>query len=353
MIFQIRNGISDCDCGNAENICKECLDNIIDKPYEAAGRRSCVVARKDVRVGSRRFDNVLIALCIHNDSKSSRLFNDKIQALREVYSNLHASMITRCNHHKSSIEGSFKALSHNIVTYNAKSLQAIHLLIPHDEYISASDKKGFVSSCIQKDVEASTDSVLTILKSQELTRNELIVYNKLRGQLKAPLSTEQRHKLHKLIQMALNTFWRDFAERKIRLKNSSCDFYVRVEFESFMAALIHLTDNMAKYALSDSEIIITYEKFADSVVVNFSMMSFFIFPEESDKIWQDGYSGKLAKLTQKDGNGLGMRAIRELVAMNNGEFHFNPEINLNKSTNVNDIRYANNELSIVVPYSKK
>jgi signal transduction histidine kinase len=83
-------------------------------------------------------------------------------------------------------------------------------------------------------------------------------------------------------------------------------------------------------------------------MVSISMMSFYVYPDETAKIWEIGYSGKLAKQKQKDGNGIGMHVAKELIALNRGEFIFNPTVTGNP-VSVNEILYANNEVKIKIP----
>lgn len=83
------------------------------------------------------------------------------------------------------------------------------------------------------------------------------------------------------------------------------------------------------------------------------MMSFYVFPDEIDAIWQIGYSGKLAKQHQKDGNGLGMHAIKKLIELSKGTFIFKPEIDIKKTVSVDDIKYSHNEVIIEIPLATK
>jgi K+-sensing histidine kinase KdpD len=263
------------------------------------------------------------------------------------------SIQDRCAQHKRVVEGHFNALSHNVVTYNGKCITAAYLLVPQDKFVSASDKKEFVKTCIKNDPDTAADSLLTILKDLELTKNEFSVYNKLYLGTEQSSINRQRHKAHKLMQMAINVFWRDFHEKKIKINNYSYDSYVSVEFESFMAALIHLMGNMSKYTLPNGEVSITYKKTEKTLLINLAMLSLFVFPDEIERIWEEGYSGRLAKQTQKDGNGLGMNAIKKLIELNMGTFIFKPDIRIDKAVNFEGVMYANNEIIIEVPIAKR
>lgn len=353
MTFLIYQAGAQQDIGNAKHECCKCLSSLFTVSSTETVLKICPSIKKTVRMGCKKTDQLSISLCVKHEPKSSRLFSDKMNALREVYSCFQSSIKERCAQHKNIIEGRFKELSHNVVTYNAKSIQSAYLLIQQDKLVTSPDKLNFVKNCIEQDPHAAADSFLTILKSLELTKHEFSVYNKLHSEDVQSTLKIQRHRIHKLMQMALNVFWRDFHEKRIRINNSSCDFYALIDFESFMAALIHLMDNMSKYALPDSDVVIIYKKNNNILNISLSMMSFYVFPDEIDAIWQIGYSGKLAKQHQKDGNGLGMHAIKKLIELNNGTFIFNPEIDIRKTVSVDDIKYSHNEGIIEVSLATK
>lgn len=347
MYFLILQEGSQKNIGNSQKECYACLQTLSKAPSRNTISKTCTVMKKPVRIGCKKIDKFFISLCVSKDPQSSRLFNDRLQALKEVYVCLQSSIAEQ----KKDIEQRFKELSHNIVTYNAKCLHALYLLIPQEKFVSSSDKTSFVKSCISKDVNTATDSLLTTLKGLELIKHEISVYNKLHGaEVRSELKIE-KHKIHKLMQMALNVFWRDFHDKKVKINHANCNYYVKVDFESFMAAIIHLVGNMSKYTLSDNEVSIDYEKDNNTLILTIAMMSLYIHPNEVDKIWDIGYSGELAREIQKDGNGLGMYAIKELITLNHGEFIFYPNTAVEKSVSVNGIRYSNNKAIIKIPIS--
>lgn len=351
MIFLIReNGQQ--TIGNAKGECLQCLNALFNATSKTTSSKLCSTINKQVRLGYKDGE-ISVALCVNHEPKSSRLFYDKLNALKEAYSGLQCSIKERCIQHKSVIEGHFNALSHNVVTYNGKSITAAYLLVPQDKFVSASDKKEFVKTCIKNEPDTAADSLLTILKDLELTKNEFSVYNKLYLGTEQSSISRQRHKVHKLMQMAINVFWRDFQEKKIKIDNCSCDSFVSVEFESFMAALIHLIGNMSKYTLPNGDVSITYKKAEKTLLINLAMLSLFVFPDEIERIWEIGYSGKLAKQTQKDGNGLGMHAIKKLIELNMGKFIFKPDIRIEKVVSFEGVMYANNEIIIEIPIAKR
>lgn len=337
---------------NAKGECLLCLGTLFNAPSKTTSSRFCSTIKKQVRLGCKDGE-ISVALCVNNEPKSSRLFYDKLNALKEAYSGLRFAIKERCVQHKSAIEGHFNALSHNVVTYNGKSITAAYLLVPQDKLVSASDKKEFVKNCINKEPDTAADSLLTMLKGLELTKNEFSVYNKLHCGTDQGSISRQRHKIHKLMQMAINVFWRDFQDKKIKIDNGSCDFFVSVEFESFMPALIHLMDNMSKYTIPNHEVSITYKKVDKTLLIKLAMLSFFVFPDEKERIWDVGYSGKLAKQTQKDGNGLGMHAMKKLIELNMGKFIFKPDVRLENAIGFEGVMYANNEIAIEIPIAKR
>jgi len=333
--------------------CVECLSTIID-----AGSTTlinCTKINRPVRLGLRidkENGSSAVYLCDSKEPKSTRLFTEKISALLNVYVSLRGVFDHRCASHMNQIERRFNSLKHNIINLNAQGIQTGYLFVPQEKFLAATDKSQLIREHIVKDSERAADTFLSIFQKLLLTKHELIVYDLLRQDAVSIDTKKKSHRIHKLIQMALNTYWRDLRDRGIKITHESCDSYVVVEFESFMAALIHVVDNMCKYALSGSEVDICYEidKAFQQIRVVFSMISYAIAEDEEDRIWEEGYSGRIAQKAQKDGNGLGMFAIRKLVELNGGTVRL---FSTGTTVNVENISYKNNNLEITVPLRPK
>ncbi len=333
---------------NGSNDCLSCLKELFfENPENITTIKNCIHTKKLVRRGYKKFDEVFISLCVFDNPDSTRLFKEKINAIKDVYQSLQPHVKELYENEKREIAQRFKDFSHNVITYNAKIVQAPYLFIPHDALLQQEDKLTFIKECIRNNLDDAANSFLAMLKGAELTKHEFATYDILHNQATPDIKMES-HKIHKLIQMALNVFWKDFYENKININNGKCNLCVDVDFKSFMPALVHITNNMSKYVCPNTTIDITYSKENSSVIVQFSMLSFCVFPNEIDKIWEKNYSGKIAKLMQKDGGGLGMYFAKKLIELNKGEILF---YNGSDYLIKNDTQYAWNREIIKAPLS--
>src|SRR5574341_280191 len=165
--------------GNATDRCVECLKALFNPSINATFSKKCVNINKFVRLGRVQTGDIIISLCDKDKPKSSRLFKEKITGLKEIYLILKPSIAELCAQKMKDIEQRFEELSHNVVKYNAKGIQAAYLLIPQEKYISSYDKREFIKQRILRNINQAADSFLTLIKNLELTKADILVFDRL------------------------------------------------------------------------------------------------------------------------------------------------------------------------------
>ncbi len=81
--------------------------------------------------------------------------------------------------------------------------------------------------------------------------------------------------------------------------------------------------------------------------VIFQMESLQILPDETDRIFEQGVSGALARKTAKSGDGLGMTIVKRFIEMNGAKIVVKPR--LERTSTFANLSYAANQFEIQFP----
>lgn len=256
-------------------------------------------------------------------TKTTKLFKAKLEALSYASNDLKLPLAT--------IEGKLKVkeqkrvnrLVHNLTSINAKNIQEIYDLVPQE--VLASD----FNSQIQKISKIVTDNpketammFLRIAKHNIHMKSEFSIYRKL--DRANPTLEKRKHPIHKVLMNVLHSFFIDFSDKEVFVEVGECRSTVYCDYETVQVALYHLIENASKYVRHNSTVEIKFDETIDTVNMIFSMTSLFIEPEEYEKIFIEGYSGKEAKRTYKDGDGIGMWRIKQMLELNDFEISLEP-----------------------------
>ena len=121
---------------------------------------------------------------------------------------------------------------------------------------------------------------------------------------------------------------------------------LRVDYPTISVILGHLWNNAIKYVHPNSTLDINFHSNGKHLVTKIKMFSLKIENEEIEDIYQEGYSGKWAKMISKEGHGIGMFYIKRLTEMNGGYLNVQAGITVTK---INGIPYAYNEFCLSLP----
>lgn len=209
-------------------------------------------------------------------------------------------------------------LIHNLVTLNAHNIQEVYSIIPQE--IMQDKKNGWRARIVEKVNDAPYEaslSLVRIAKNSLKMKTEIAVYNTL---LSGKPNMELRsHEIHRVLMNVLYVFFPDFTDKDVYVKVSESNIRASLDYETFQVAVYHLIENTVKYIKPSSTLDINIEKNANTkkTSITFKMNSLSIEPEEIDRIFEEGYSGNVAKKCQRSGSGIGLARAKALLDYNN------------------------------------
>jgi len=112
-------------------------------------------------------------------------------------------------------------------------------------------------------------------------------------------------------------------------------------------ALYHIVENASKYVLPNSVIEIRFNSEDKSFSIVFLMQSYKLSSDDTDRIFEEGFSGSVAVRAGKSGHGIGMYRAKKLLILNKGNLIFDP----GKVTEriIDNVEYAYNTITIKLP----
>lgn len=251
--------------------------------------------------------------------KSSTKFRTKAKLLLEFLSEME-------DYRNDVMDYTLKELSiltHNLITINAHSIQDMFDFISQDD-LKDSDVKGLrkiIKNSIKNDLDKATTLFFRILKNNIETKTEFSVYGKLYST--EPVLNYKNYNVYNVLSTILYNFFPDFIDKKIELNVEKASYIASFDYESIQVALYHMIDNITKYILKGTTLVITFVNLLDEVVMQFSMISLKIEENEKEKIFMHGFSGVNALKNEKSGKGIGMSRVKQILELNNSSITLN------------------------------
>jgi K+-sensing histidine kinase KdpD len=209
-------------------------------------------------------------------------------------------------------------LVHNLISINGHNIQEVYDLLPQ-EILSTNWRNQIVN--IEKELKFNPKKAallfLRIAKNNIQMKSEFSIYRKLDREDTASLDIKE-YPIKKVLLNVLHTFFADFSNNNIYVEVKDFFGKVKIDYETIQVVFYHLIENALKYARPNSNITIEFIQKKDDISVDFIMSSTHIYPNEREAIFQEGFSGKLAKIMEKNGDGIGMWRIRQIMELNNG-----------------------------------
>lgn len=310
--FQIIDHKKSVIADNLTDNCKTCLSHCdfegkqIDECPEYGGTR---------KQGLRITNASTCFLCC-DKTKTTKLFRQKIEALSYSVPDLKIPI----NEIRNEEQKKVNRLVHNLTSINAHNIQEIYDLVPQ-EILAQNWRKQleFIKEEIQKDLDKAALTFLRIAKHNTHMRSEFSIYRKIERDDNIELDS-RNHKLRNVLLNTLHTFFSDFSKRNIYVDVEEFYYQVRFDYETIQVALYHLIENAAKYALANTTIYITASENETQVNLKFQMISAHVKPEERLNVLKEGISGEMARKMNKQGDGIGMWRINQMMEINDGSF---------------------------------
>ncbi|MFP5495701.1 MAG: ATP-binding protein [Gammaproteobacteria bacterium] len=209
-------------------------------------------------------------------------------------------------------------LIHNLVTLNAHNIQEVYSIIPQE--IMQDKKNGWRTRIVEKvnnDPYEASLSLVRVAKNCLKMKTEIAVYNTLLSG--KPNITLRSHEIHRVLMNVLYVFFPDFTDKGVYVKVSESNVRAPIDYETFQVAIYHIIENTVKYIKPDSSLEININKNSETkkTSITFKMTSLSIEEDEIDKIFEEGYSGNVARRCQRSGSGIGLARVKALLGYNN------------------------------------
>lgn len=240
-------------------------------------------------------------------------------------------------------------LIHNLTTLNAHSIQEVYSLIPQEEISGRiNDHLKYVVNKINADPIEASRVILRIAKNNAAMKTEFSVFKKLF--IAEPHLRPTHHKMHKVLMNIFYLFYPDFTDKNVSVSIEPSEAMAFFDYESIHVALYHLIDNASKYTLPNSKLTIQILQDRKYTSLIFKMRSTKIAPEESGRIYDEGFSGSTPKIIGKSGDGIGMSLVKRIMESNHGLVSHRSLPNTREISF--GIDYDINEFTLQLPNSK-
>lgn len=324
--------------------CQSCIEKNVTNGY---AHIACINDNVNKRIAyyKNSFGSIF---CCSPDSKTTKLFKIQVEGLYmsiKPLCELHSKIVE-----ESSSRASVETISridrvvHNLRSINAHSIQELYSIIPQEKLTNnIKETANEVKKYIIADTQRAAITFLKIAKLNNSVKAEFSVYDKL---LKGNPKLDFRlHNTRDIVMIVLYPFFLDFNEINVRIDVQ--DYYdkTKVDFESFQVAIYHIIENASKYIMPNSSASVSFRNTPKEHIISFEMCSLYISPDEEQMIFDEGYSGDLAKKIGKAGTGIGMYRASRLMKLNQGELSFEAGEIINT---IDGIHYANNKIIITV-----
>ena len=273
----------------------------------------------DKRRQGLRITNASSCFLCCNQSKTAKLFRIKLEALSYCVPDLKIPINEIRRHEQKKVN----RLVHNLTSINAHNIQEIYDLVPQE--VLAQNWRSqlkFIKSEISKDMDKAALMFLRIAKHNSHMRSEISIYRKIERDDNMELD-RKNHKLRNVLLNTLHTFFSDFSRRNIYVDVEEFYYQVKFDYETIQVALYHLIENATKYTLADSKVFISASESYNSIDLKFKMLSTHVAEEERLEIMKEGVSGEMARKMNRQGDGIGMWRINQMMEVNDGVFEVN------------------------------
>lgn len=310
--FQIIDNKKSIVAENLTDNCKVCLAKC---DFEARQINECPEYGDKRKQGLRITNSSNCFLCC-NETKTTKLFRQKIEALSYSVPDLKIPI----SEIRSEEQKKVNRLVHNLTSINAHNIQEIYDLVPQEVLAQNWRKQlDFIKEEISKDLDKAALTFLRIAKHNTHMRSEFSIYRKIERDDNIELD-RKNHKLRNVLLNTLHTFFSDFSKRNIYVDVAEFYYQVKFDYETVQVALYHLIENATKYTLADTKIYITASENSETINLKFEMTSAHVTNEEKNEVIKEGVSGEMARKMNRQGDGIGMWRINQMLEVNDGSF---------------------------------
>lgn len=243
----------------------------------------------------------------------------------------------------------FKDYNHDMPTIHGHNIQEIFALIPQADFQkqkNAQEQINFIKNIVETNPEKAARMLLKVIKNNSSISNEFTILGSMYSE--RDIKQIETHKIYKVLHNTLVNFFIDFKDIRVFIDIQETDSDVDIDYITFNGALVPFFENAVKYVLPDEEINIFFTTIDSQIVINIKMTSVQIKGDERNKIFQEGFSGEVAKKNKKSGNGLGLFRTKTLLQLSNARIEVIPNFDPPGRKFINGVQYEVNLFKIFV-----
>jgi light-regulated signal transduction histidine kinase (bacteriophytochrome) len=301
----------------ADNLLNECNQCYQQCDIGGKGINDCPKYGGARKLGKIENKSSSTFLCC-NVTKNMKLFKSKLEALSYAYNDLIIPKREIEESVRKAEQQKVNRLVHNLTSINAHNIQEIYDMVPQHVLTSHwKNQLDFIEKEIKEKSRTAAMTFLRIAKNNIHMKSEFSIYRKLDRKDSSNLEFHN-YPIRNVLLNVLHTFFTDFSNNGIYVNVQEFLGKVKIDYETIQVAIYHLIENAAKYTKPNSKIVIDFQETKNDISVRFFMTSLHIKAHERLLIFNEGYSGELSKVAQKNGDGIGMWRIKQMMELNGG-----------------------------------
>ncbi len=300
--------------------CNDCIDGCSSDSLQL----KCPIFKDKRRIGKTKneFGEVFCCTTDKDLIKSSKTFR------KEQINRL--SGIKQLEKTKERLNLDTKNLIHNLTKTNGHNIQELYALVPQEILTqNLNEQLETIQRIIIKEPLEAAKTFLRIAKNNAAMKTEFSVFSKLFGG--DPALHKKRHPVKKVTLNLFHIFFQKFKELNVYVAFDDNEDYLIFDYESIHVSLYHLIDNAVKYVLPGSHFHVHFKKDVSDFSIILNMISLRIESDEKDRLLEEGFSGRIAKLLKRNGDGIGLGRVSKILELNNAELIITGNIKPNKS----------------------
>jgi signal transduction histidine kinase len=300
---------------------------------------SCPLYLDTRRIGKAKTESGTVFCCSNSKDfgSSSKLFKKE--------QNHFLIGLNKINDTKNELNIETQRLIHNLTNTNGHNIQELYAVVPQDLLTQNLDEQlENIQKIITENPLEAAKTFLRIAKNNASMKVEFSVINKL---MEGASSLKmRRHPIRKATLNLLHIFFQDFKENNVYVKVQENEDYLIFDYEIIHASLYHLLLNATKYIMPKTTLSVNFTKDKGDFLIALDMVSLRIEDDEKNKIFEEGYSGKYAKKTQKAGKGLGLGTTSKMLELNDAQLIIDNNVKPSLSINSKGVWYDYNVFTI-------
>lgn len=326
-------------------ICDKC-EVCISSCARGYNHVTCSIDGQRKRIGYVSGINGYVAGCCRN-SKTTKNFKLEMQncldCIPQLMSYRKEIEIDVGKNHSSKVD----MLVHNLKTQNAHAIQELYNFVTEEEFVkNINDSVDIVKDRIESKTRRAAVLFLRLAKINSAMDDEIFIYENLIKSVTDYKLSIRTYNIRDVVMLVFHEFMEDYNKKSIYIDVQEYYERVRLDFRTTRFILYHIIGNSSKYTKSSTDIKVLFEEDDNFHIVKLEMISYYLYDDDIDHLYDEGYSGKIAIKKETSGRGLGMYLAQRMMAFN----RINLLIHPGKEKIVSGgVEYAKNVFEILIP----